>query len=122
VGGGCGVIHIYGSSIMLRLAAVGLVALMSLAGIARAADKEVMGTLVKVDLKASTLTVKTDDGEKTYEVNAETKFIGPKGGVSESGLKDDRLVKGVALKLVIAGNNRTAREVHIPERKKGKDK
>jgi hypothetical protein len=107
---------------MLKLAAVALVALTTLAGVTRAADKEVTGTLVKVDLKASTLTVKTDDGEKTYDVNAETKFIGPKGGVSDGGLKDDRLVKGVALKLVIAGNNKTAREIHLPERKKGKDK
>jgi hypothetical protein len=107
---------------MLRVALVGLVALGLLSGAARAADKEVTGTLVKVDQKASTLTIKTDDGEKTYDVNAETKFVGPKGGASEAGLKDERLVKGVTLKVVVAGNNKTAREVHIPERKKGKDK
>jgi hypothetical protein len=107
---------------MLRIAMIGLVALGLLAGAGRAADKEVTGTLVKVDVKNNTLTVKTDDGEKTYDVNAETKFLGPKGGASDAGLKDDRLVKGVMLKLVVAGNNRTAREVHIPERKKGKDK
>lgn len=83
-----------------------------------AADKEVMAKLVKVDVAKSTLTVKTDDGEKSYDVNDETKFIGPKGGVSEKGIKDDRLVKDVELKLVIAGNNRTLREVHIPEKKK----
>jgi gamma-glutamyl:cysteine ligase YbdK (ATP-grasp superfamily) len=40
----------------------------------------------------------------------------------DAGLKDERLVKGVMLKVVVAGNNKTAREVHIPERKKGKDK
>jgi hypothetical protein len=107
---------------MLRSVAVGLVVLLALAGIGRAADKEVTGTLVKVDAKASTLTIKTADGEKTYDVNAETKFVGPKGGASDAGLKDDRLVKGVELKIVVAGNNRTAREVQIPERKKGKDK
>jgi hypothetical protein len=107
---------------MLRIAMIGLVALGLLAAVGRAADKEVTGTLVKVDLKASTLTIKTDDGEKTYDVNAETKFVGPKGGASEAGLKDERLVKGVSLKIVVAGNNRTAREVHIPERKKTKDK
>jgi FlaG/FlaF family flagellin (archaellin) len=107
---------------MLRIAMVGLVALGLVAGVGRAADKEVTGTLVKVDLKDNTLTVKTADGEKTYDVNAETKFLGPKGGVSDAGLKDERLVKGVMLKLVVAGNNKTAREVHIPERKKAKDK
>ena len=41
---------------------------------------------------------------------------------ADTGLKDERLVRGVMLKLVVAGNNKTAREVHIPERKKGKDK
>ena len=86
-------------------------------GSAVAADKEVTGKLVKVDVKKSVLTVKTDDGEKTYDVNDDTKFIGPKGGVSDKGIKDDRLVAGVELKLVIAGNNRTLREVHIPEKK-----
>ena len=107
---------------MMRIAMVGLVAQGLLAGGSRAADKEVTGTLVKVDQKNSTLTIKTDDGDKTYDVNAETKFVGPKGGASEAGLKDERLVKGVMLKVVVAGNNKTAREVHIPERKKGKDK
>jgi hypothetical protein len=76
--------------------------------------------VVKVDLKGSQLVVKTADGEKTYDVNAETKFIGPKGGASEAGLKDDRLVAGAEVKLVIAGNNKTAREVHLPLRKKDK--
>lgn len=107
---------------MWRIAMVGLAALGLFAGLGRAADKEVTGTLVKVDVKNNTLTVKTDDGEKTYDVNAETKFLGPKGGAADAGLKDERLVKGVTLKLVVAGNNKTAREVHIPERKKGKDK
>lgn len=82
-----------------------------------AADKELTAKLVKVDVKNNVLTVKTDDGEKKYDVNDETKFLGPKGGVSDKGIKDDRLVAGAELKLVIAGNNRTLREVHLPERK-----
>jgi hypothetical protein len=84
---------------------------------AGAADKELKAKLVKVDMKKNVLTVKTDDGEKNYDVNDETKFIGPKGGVSDKGIKDDRLVAGVELKLVVAGNNRTLREVYLPERK-----
>jgi len=51
-----------------------------------------------------------------------TEFIGPKGGVSDKGIDDDRLVKGAELKLVVAGNNRTLREVHLPERSKDKAK
>lgn len=84
---------------------------------ASAADKEVTGKLVKVDVKKNVITVKTDDGEKSYDVNENTKFIGPKGGVSDKGIKDDRLVAGVQLKLLVAGNNRTLREVRIPEKK-----
>jgi hypothetical protein len=82
-------------------------------------DKEVKGTIVKVDIKASTLTIKTngEKAEKTYDVNDKTKFIGPKGGASDARLKDDRLVPGAEVRLLIAGNNRTCREVHLPVRK-----
>ena len=104
---------------MLRLSIAGIV-LALIAGVANAADKEVAGTIVKVNQKNSEIVVKTSDGNKTYDINAETKFIGPKGGISEEGIKDDRLVPGAEVKLVIAGNNKTAREIHLPERKKGK--
>jgi hypothetical protein len=111
---------------MLRRAFLGLSAILALSLVLGGAtaqgdtDKKVDGTLVKVDLKASTLTIKTDADklDKTYDVNDKTKFIGPKGGISDAGLKDDRLVAGVHLQLVIAGNNRTCREVHIPAKKK----
>jgi hypothetical protein len=93
-----------------------------LACVALAADKEVTCKVIKVDVKKNTLTVTTADGRKVYTVSDDTKFIGPKGGVSEEGIKDDRLVPGAQIKLVIAGNNRTVREVHLPERKRGKDK
>lgn len=105
---------------MIRATSFGLIALVFLASSAIAADKEVKGTVVKVDLKEKQIVVKTEDGEKTYDVNDETKFLGPKGGLSDAGLKDDRLAKGTEIKLVIAGNNKTAREIHMPERKKGK--
>jgi hypothetical protein len=103
---------------MLRRAIVGFVLLGVAAGAVWAADKEVMGTVVKVDIKNKTLTIKTADGDKTYDVNDDTKFVGPKGGAADEGLKDDRLVAGAPVKVVVAGNNKTAREVHLPERKK----
>jgi hypothetical protein len=106
---------------MLRHSLVGLIGLLALAGSVLAADKEVKCTLIKVDVKKKVLTVMTDDGKKEYDVNDDTKFIGPKGGVSDKGIDDDRLVKGAELKLVVAGNNKTLREVHLPERS-GKDK
>jgi hypothetical protein len=103
---------------MLRRAAAIFLALFFMAGVALGADKEVKGKIVKVDLKKNTINVQTEDGQKVYMVNDDTKFIGHKGGVSEAGIKDARLVKGAEVKLVIAGNNRTAREVHLPERSK----
>jgi hypothetical protein len=107
---------------MIRHAVPALAALFLVLGTAGAADKEVKGTVVKVDLKQSTLVVKTEDGEKTYDINDKTKFLGPKGGISDAGLKDDRLTPGAEVTLLIAGNNRTAHEVRLPERKKPKDK
>jgi hypothetical protein len=102
---------------MLRGLLAGAVLVVLVAPAALAADKEVTAKLVKVDLKKNVLTVKTDDGEKHYEVNDDTKFIGPRGGVSAKGIKDERLVPGVELKLLLAGNNKTLHEVHIPEKK-----
>ena len=52
-----------------------------------------------------------------YDVNEKTKFLGPRGGESDKGIKDDRLVKDAELTLVVAGNNRTLREVRLSERK-----
>ena len=105
---------------MLRHTALASVALLVLAGGLLAADKEMNAKIVKVDVKKKIVVVSTEDGKKDYTVNDDTKFIGPKGGVSEKGIKDDRLSPGAEVRLVIAGNNRTLREVHLPERK-GKD-
>jgi hypothetical protein len=102
---------------MVRRSIAVVVALLLLAGSLLAADKEVKGTVVKVDLKKNVITVKTGDGEKNYDVNKDTKFIGPKGGLSDKGIKDDRLVPGAEVTLKVAGNNRTLREVHLPVRK-----
>jgi hypothetical protein len=106
---------------MLRHSVLVLVALLVFVGGLWAADKEVKGKVVKVDVKKKTLIVETDDGKKEYILNDDTKFFGPKGGESDKGIKDDRLVPGAEIKLVVAGNNRTVREVHLPERK-AKDK
>jgi hypothetical protein len=103
---------------MLRRSVLVLAALLFLmAGTLLAADKEVKGTVVKVDVSKMTLTVKTDEGTKTYTISDETKFLGPRGGASDAGIKDDRLTKGAEVTLVIAGNNRTVREVRLPMRK-----
>jgi hypothetical protein len=102
---------------MLRHIVAVLVAFLFLAGSLWAADKEVKGKIVKVDVKNSVITVETENGKIDYDVNKDTKFIGPKGGVSDKGIEDDRLEKGAEVKLLVAGNNRTLREVHLPTRK-----
>ncbi len=101
---------------MLRYAAVPA-ALLLFAGSVLAADKEMNAKVVKVDVKKKVLVVTTEDGRKEYDVNDDTKFIGPRGGVSDKGINDERLTPGTEVKLVIAGNNRTLRAVHLPERK-----
>lgn len=101
-----------------RLLGMILIALLVCAlGVQAGGDKDVKAKLVKVDMKGKALMVETDAGPKKYDVNDDTKFIGPKGGVSDKGMKDDRLVPGAELKLKVAANNRTLREVHLPERK-----
>jgi hypothetical protein len=102
---------------MLRRPVAALLILLFMASAVLAADKTFHATLIKVELKNKLLVVKVDDEKKEYSIDAKTKFIGPRGGPSEAGIKDDRLKPGAALELVIAGNNRTVREVHLPERK-----
>lgn len=101
---------------MLRHTASALMVLLLVSGGLLAADKTVKATLIKADVKKKILFVKTEDGKKEFTANSATKFIGPRGGVSDAGIKDDRLKPGVALTLVVAGNNKTLREVHLPER------
>jgi hypothetical protein len=107
---------------MMRHAIAGLLVLLFLVGAGLAKDRELKGKVVKVDVAKKTLTVQTKDGKKVYEINDDTKFLGPKGGVSDLGIRDDRLTAGAEVKLVVAGNNRTLREVHLPARKKVKAK
>ncbi len=101
----------------MRKAVAGLLALLFVTGALLAADKEVKAKVVKVDVKKNTITVETDDGKKVYTISDDTKFVGPRGGVSDAGIKDDRLAQGAEITLIIAGNNRTVREVRLPERK-----
>jgi hypothetical protein len=85
------------------------------------APKQVKMTLVKIDVKGMTLTLK--EGEKgkdvEYKATKDTKFIGPKGGVRK--IDDDVLKAGAVLGIVADG--KTLKEVHLPTRSsKDKDK
>jgi len=102
---------------MFRRSLTTLFAFLVLASALLAADKTYKATLVKVDVKKKLLVVKIGDDKKEYTTDAKTKFLGPKGGLSDAGIKDDRLKPGASIELVVAANNKTVREVHLPERR-----
>jgi hypothetical protein len=115
---------------MLRRSIAGLVgmAMLGMALAASAADKdkakdvkkegkEVQGEITKIDKDKTTFTLKTEDGKKVeYKVDDSTKFIGPKGGESKEGVKDDRFVVGAPVTVVASKDGKTALEVHLPNR------
>jgi hypothetical protein len=97
----------------VRLAAV-TAACFAACTLALAADAEgVVGTIVKVDKAKKTLTVKTEDGQKSYSASKETKFFGPRGGASEEGIEDERLTPGAQVRISTTGNGRWLKEVHV---------
>jgi len=84
-------------------------------------DGGVKATLVKADVDRKMLVVTLEGGKRMeYEVTKDVKFVGPRGGVSKEGLKDDRLTAGA--ELVLKADGKTLREVQLPFRgKKGAD-
>jgi len=49
---------------------------------------------VKVDTRKGILTVSPLGSKKVYRITDKTKFVGPRGGLSDDGIKDDRLTIG----------------------------
>lgn len=86
--------------------------------------KEVVGKVKEVLVAKKSFTITLAGGkDRTFLVNDATKFVGPRGGVSPDGLKDDRLAKGNEVKVIPAADDKTAKEVKLPFRKKAeKDK
>lgn len=87
--------------------------------------KEVKGTAVKVvklDRDKRTAVVQGSDGNlATIKIGDDVQFIGPRGGVSKEGIKDDRFAVGAEVRLVMGDGKKTVKEVHLPVRK-GEDK
>jgi hypothetical protein len=83
-------------------------------------DAGIKAVLVKADVDRKLLIVTIDGKKMEFPVTRDVKFIGPRGGISDDDLKDDRLTVGAELKLVLDG--KTLKEVHLPYRKKDKDK
>lgn len=84
----------------------------------KAPANEITGKVVKVDVEKKTITVQTDAGRKDITINDDTKFIGPRGGVSDERLKDDRLEPGYEIRIVTGAGGKTVTEVHLPYRKR----
>jgi hypothetical protein len=82
--------------------------------------KEIKGKVTKVDVDKMTFTIESEDGKKLdFKVGDDVKFIGPRGGPSKEGIKDDRFKVGNEVKLVMDASGKTLKEVHLPVRKKG---
>ena len=108
---------------MLRRSALVTVALLVFAGSVLAADTkkagtEVTGKVVKVDADKGTITITTEDGKtRKLMVAKDAKFVGPRGGVSDMGIKDDRLTAGNEITAVLSADGKSATEVRLPVRK-----
>jgi hypothetical protein len=114
---------------MLRKA-LGVVVLVGVSGLLSAqtkdkdtkkdAKKGTKATVVAVDRDKKTLTLEVGGKKQEFTVTKDTKFYGPRGGVSKAGIKDDRLKPGAQVSVETDG--KTLKAVHFGFRKKGKDK
>jgi hypothetical protein len=89
--------------------------------------KALAGVVKSVDAVKGTFVITTsDDKQRMLRVTESTKFLGPNGGnrgMGKAGLKDDTMVPGSQIRVTLAADNRTAREVQLPRRPSpGKDK
>jgi hypothetical protein len=91
-----------------------------------APPKEVKGTpakLLKVDADKRIAMVELENGKKMdLKLGENVKFIGPRGGVSDEGIKDDRFVAGAEIRVVMDSAGKNVTEIHLPYRKTEKDK
>jgi hypothetical protein len=95
----------------------------------KAEYKSIAGVVKSVDTEKGSFTMAVpDSNDRTFLVNDSTKFVGPAGGsrgMGKAGLKDDTMVKGAEVRVVLTADNKAALEVHLPKRKpldKAKDK
>ncbi len=79
--------------------------------------KEVKGEITKIDKDKTTFKLKTEDGKTVdYTIDDATKFLGPKGGVSKEGAKDDRFIVGAPVTLLVSKDGKKLLEIHLPNR------
>jgi hypothetical protein len=83
--------------------------------------KSVTGVIRTVDFDRGSFSILvSDSGERPFLVDEDTKFVGAGGGsrgIGKAGLKDEMMVKGTEVRVMIAPNEKAAAEVHLPKRK-----
>jgi preprotein translocase subunit YajC len=90
-------------------------------GTAAADTKEIKGKVTKVDADKGTFSIETDDGKKLdFKVDDKVKFVGPRGGPSKQGIKDDRFKVGAQVTLTTDASGKVLQQVKLPVRTKGK--
>ncbi len=77
------------------------------------AAKVVEGDLVSLDVKKLTAVVKTDKGNQTVTLGKDVKVVGPRDGVRKDGLEDEQLDKGAKVRLTLAADGKTAKEIKL---------
>jgi hypothetical protein len=82
---------------------------------------EVRGTkakITKIDMEKGVISILTEDGKKVeLSVDDDTKFFGPRGGLSDKGTKDDRVAVGHEIHYLMSKDNKKVEEIHLPVRK-----
>jgi hypothetical protein len=90
--------------------------------------KDVVGKIKDVSVEKKFFVIAVDDKtDRTFQVNKDTKFTGPRGSNREDGLQDPCMAKGYEVHVVPADDEKFAKEVKLPlwkadEGKKGKGK
>lgn len=107
---------------MLRRSLAGILGLLVMTSLAWAADKDVKGTIVKVDKDKKMVTISTDDGKKDFLVGTSTKIMDDKGKVVKEGLADSRIKVGEEVTIVLAtATSKTMKEMHLAKAEAVKD-
>ena len=75
-----------------------------------------------VDADKGTLTVSVNGKTQVFTVTKDVKIVGPRGGVSDDRLKDDRLVPGAEVTLLTSDPaGKVLQQITLPFRSKDKD-
>jgi hypothetical protein len=82
------------------------------------ATKGHVAKVKSVNHTKKTIIVNIEGKDRVVAVTDETKIVGPRGGVSEDRLKDDRLKPGHTIKIIFNPGGKSAKEIHLSERKK----